>query len=186
MKVEQDLLLQCQKGDQSAFRTLYNTCAPYIFTIVKNYFSEDHDRKDVLQEIFAHIFTSLENFDQNKGSFKSWISRIAVHQCINVLRKNNRLNIVYTLEIMEDIEYDTLETLEKFTEKDLEKMLQDMPDGYKTIFLLSVIEEYSHKEIGEMLSITQETSRSQLFRAIKWIKNNILNTSNMIQYGLLQ
>ena len=90
------------------------------------------------------------------------------------------------MEIMEDIEYDTLETLEKFTEKDLEKMLQDMPDGYKTIFLLSVIEEYSHKEIGEMLSITQETSRSQLFRAIKWIKNNILNTSNMIQYGLLQ
>ncbi|MBK8371303.1 MAG: sigma-70 family RNA polymerase sigma factor [Saprospiraceae bacterium] len=48
------------------------------------------------------------------------------------------------------------------------------------------MEEYSHKEIGEMLSITQETSRSQLFRAIKWIKNNILNTSNMIQYGLLQ
>lgn len=186
MLVEQDLLLKCQKGDQSAYSTLYKTCAPYVFTIVKNYFSEDHDRKDVLQEIFAHIFTSLENFDQNKGSFKSWISRIAVHQCINVLRKNNRLNIVYTMEIMEDIEYDTLETLEKFTEKDLEKMLMDMPDGYKTIFLLSVIEEYSHKEIGEMLSITQETSRSQLFRAIKWIKNNILNTSNMIQYGLLQ
>ncbi|MBK8545843.1 MAG: RNA polymerase sigma factor [Saprospiraceae bacterium] len=186
MLVEQDLLLQCQKGDQSAYSTLYKTCAPYVFTIVKNYFSEDHDRKDVLQEIFAHIFTSLENFDQNKGSFKSWISRIAVHQCINVLRKNNRLNIVYTMEIMEDIEYDTLETLEKFTVKDLEKMLMDMPDGYKTIFLLSVIEEYSHKEIGEMLSITQETSRSQLFRAIKWIKNNILNTSNMIQYGLLQ
>ncbi|MBK6364971.1 MAG: sigma-70 family RNA polymerase sigma factor [Saprospiraceae bacterium] len=162
-----------------------NLCA-LCFYYCQNYFSEDHDRKDVLQEIFAHIFTSLENFDQNKGSFKSWISRIAVHQCINVLRKNNRLNIVYTMEIMEDIEYDTLETLEKFTVKDLEKMLMDMPDGYKTIFLLSVIEEYSHKEIGEMLSITQETSRSQLFRAIKWIKNNILNTSNMIQYGLLQ
>ncbi|MBK8853834.1 MAG: sigma-70 family RNA polymerase sigma factor [Saprospiraceae bacterium] len=186
MLVEQDLLLKCQKGDQTAYSTLYKTCAPYVFTIVKNYFSKDHDRKDVLQEIFAHIFTSLENFDQNKGSFKSWISRIAVHQCINVLRKNNRLNIVYTMEIMEDIEYDTLETLEKFTEKDLEKCCRTCPMDIKPFFLLSVIEEYSHKEIGEMLSITQETSRSQLFRAIKWIKNNILNTSNMIQYGLLQ
>lgn len=94
--------------------------------------------------------------------------------------------MVYTIEIMEDIEYDTLETLEKFTEKDLENMLADMPEGYKTIFLLSVIDEYSHKEISELLGITQETSRSQLFRAIKWIKTNILNTSNMIQYGLLQ
>jgi len=186
MLVEQALLLQCQKGDQSAFRILYNTCAPYVFTIVKNYFSEDHDRKDVLQEIFAHVFTSLDNFDLNKGSFKSWMSRICVNQCINFLRKNSRLNMVYTIEIMEDIEYDTLETLEKFTEKDLENMLADMPEGYKTIFLLSVIDEYSHREISELLGITQETSRSQLFRAIKWIKTNILNTSNMIQYGLLQ
>ncbi|MBK8080420.1 MAG: RNA polymerase sigma factor [Saprospiraceae bacterium] len=186
MLVEQDLLLQCQKGDQSAYSTLYKTCAPYVFYHCQKLFQRRPRQKRCTSGIFAHIFTSLENFDQNKGSFKSWISRIAVHQCINVLRKNNRLNIVYTMEIMEDIEYDTLETLEKFTVKDLEKMLMDMPDGYKTIFLLSVIEEYSHKEIGEMLSITQETSRSQLFRAIKWIKNNILNTSNMIQYSLLQ
>ena len=87
--------------------------------------------------------------------------------------------------MVDDVEETALDAIEKLSINDLELMLKNMPDGYRTIFLLSVIDEYSHKEIGDMLGITAETSRSQLFRAIKWIKNNILNKPNMLQYGLL-
>jgi len=66
---------------------------------------------------------------------------------------------------------------------DISKLLHGMPLGYRTIFLLSVIEEYSHKEISEILDISQETSRSQLSRALKWIKNNILEDSKTLRYG---
>ncbi|MBK8886594.1 MAG: sigma-70 region 4 domain-containing protein [Saprospiraceae bacterium] len=90
------------------------------------------------------------------------------------------------MEVVDEENYDTLDSLEKLSVNDLEKMLVNMPVGYKTIFLLSVIDEYSHKEIGELLGITPETSRSQLFRAIKWIKTNIFNDINKMRYGILQ
>lgn len=177
---------QCVKGDQQAYSLLYCTCAPYIFTIIKNYFTPEDDRKDAMQEVFAQIFLSIQNFDEAKGSFKSWISKITVYQCIAILRKKDKLQISYHLEVVEEENYDTLESLEKLSVSDLEKMLVDMPLGYKTIFLLSVIDEYSHKEIGELLGISTETSRSQLFRAIKWIKSNIINDINIMRYGILQ
>lgn len=164
---------------------MYKSCAPYIFTIIKNYFSYEDDRKDALQEVFAQIFLSIHQFDDIKGSFKSWASRLTVYQCIALLRKKNKLQINYSLEVVDNVGENALDSLEKLSVNDLENMLKYMPDGYRTIFLLSVIDEYSHKEIGDMLGITAETSRSQLFRAIKWIKNNILNKPNMLHYGLL-
>ncbi len=174
----------CIKGDQRTHRKVYETCAPYVFAIVKNYFNTDDDRKDAMQEVFASLFTSLKNFDKTKGVFKSWLSRLVVYQCISLIKKSNNLQVTYAAEIEDQIPDTTLLYLEQFSTQDLDKMLALMPQGYKTIFLLSVIEEYSHKEIGELLGITPETSRSQLFRGIKWIKNNIFTDAKMVQYGL--
>lgn len=174
----------CIKGDQRAYRKVYETCAPYVFAIVKNYFNTNDDRKDAMQEVFASVFASLKNFDQTKGVFKSWLSRLVVYQCISLIKKSSNLQVTYAAEIEDQIPDTTLLYLEQFSTQDLDKMLSLMPQGYKTIFLLSVIEEYSHKEIGDLLGITPETSRSQLFRGIKWIKNNIFTDAKMVQYGL--
>lgn len=182
--IDNDIIRLCQKGDQTGYKTMYTMCAPYVFAIVKNYLSKDDDRKDVIQEIFAQIFLSINRFDESKGSFKSWISSIAIHQTIATIRKNNRLIITHPLDQADEAEADITASIENFSEEDLQLLLKEMPSGYKTIFLLSVIEEYSHKEIGEMLNITAETSRSQLFRAIKWIKKKIFIEKNIINYGL--
>ena len=184
--VGNNTISQCIKGDQQAYSVLYRSCAPYVFTIIKNYFTPDDDRKDAMQEVFAQIFLSIDKFDEEKGSFKAWISKIAVYQSIAILRKKDKIQIGFGLEVVDEENYDTLDSLEKLSVNDLEKMLVNMPVGYKTIFLLSVIDEYSHKEIGEPLGITPETSRSQLFRAIKWIKTNIFNDINKMRYGILQ
>jgi len=105
-----------------------------------------------------------------------------VHQCINCLKASQKLRSVMLVEKYED-DNTTDMSYNNLACEDLNKLLAGMPVGYRTIFLLSVIEEYTHKEIAGILEISQETSRSQLSRAIKWIKNNILEDSKTLKYG---
>lgn len=183
--IDLNTIQRCRAGNENAYRQVYNTCAPYIYTIVKNYFCHVDDRKDALQEIFAQIFLSMKNFDQDKGSFKGWISKIAVYQCIGLLKNKNKFSFIAPSISNEHHEEPISMTLmDELSQDEIENILLDMPLGYKAVFLLSVIDEYSHKEIGEMLGITPETSRSQLSRAIKWIKSNVLTEKNQIAYGI--
>jgi RNA polymerase sigma-70 factor (ECF subfamily) len=182
--VEQNIIHLCIRGDREATKSLYQECAPYVYAIIKNYFVEDVDRKDAMQEVFAQVYLSLKNFDFTKGSFQNWLSKLAVNQCATLIRKSKKISFVYSLETMDTADEVSTEFMNHLNVTDLENMLKNMPVGYKTIFLLSVIDEYNHKEISELLGISQETSRSQLFRALKWIKNNILTDSKMVQYGL--
>lgn len=183
--IDLNTIQRCRAGNENAYRQVYNTCAPYIYTIVKNYFCHVDDRKDALQEIFAQIFLSMKNFDQDKGSFKGWISKIAVYQCIGLLKNKNKFSFIASSISNEHHEEPiSMNWMDELSQDEIENILLDMPLGYKAVFLLSVIDEYSHKEIGEMLGITPETSRSQLSRAIKWIKSNVLTEKNQIAYGI--
>ncbi|MBK8888369.1 MAG: sigma-70 family RNA polymerase sigma factor [Saprospiraceae bacterium] len=121
--VGNNTISQCIKGDQQAYSVLYRSCAPYVFTIIKNYFTPDDDRKDAMQEVFAQIFLSIDKFDEEKGSFKAWISKIAVYQSIAILRKKDKIQIGFGLEVVDEENYDTLDALEKLSVDDLEKML---------------------------------------------------------------
>ncbi len=183
--IDLDIIQRCKAGEEHAYSQVYNTCAPYIFSIVKNYFSYTDDRKDAMQEIFAQIFISMKNFHPEKGSFKGWISKIAVYQCIGLLKKNSRFNFIGTMDESNLSEVPiALDWMDKLSQEEIDRILRNMPLGYKAVFLLSVIDEYSHKEIGELLAITPETSRSQLSRAIKWIKSNLLTEKTQIAYGI--
>ncbi|MFK7935993.1 MAG: RNA polymerase sigma factor [Saprospiraceae bacterium] len=164
-------------NQRAAQRQLYEACAPYVFTIVKNYIRDEHFRKDAMQEAFAHIFTSLKNYDANKGNFKNWIARITVNRCAVLLKRTINFNLRPEEEGGDIASENVFAYLDQLTKRDIEQMLQKMPAGYRTIFLMSVMDGYSHKEIGMMLNIAPETSRSQLLRATKWIKKNILPDS---------
>jgi RNA polymerase sigma-70 factor (ECF subfamily) len=130
-----------------------------------------------MQESFTSIFKSLESFKTEKGSFKSWIAQITIRKCIDHLKSNNRLKLSTKLEALETMYDNDYETLNQWSKKDIEQMLSKMPAGYKTIFMLSVIDDYSHVEIAKLLDISPETSRSQLHRSMKWIKKNIFHSS---------
>ncbi len=181
--ISQETIQKCKHKEHRAFKTCYEACAPYVYTIVKSYIYEAEFRKDVMQEVFAQIFISIDKYDPKKGKFKSWISQIAIYKCIGVLRKRKTLNLFVPLEDAHvDISQETFK-LNELTKKEIESLLVNMPDGYRTIFLLSVIDDYKHKEIGEMLQISPETSRSQLSRAIRWIKNNKIVNEQNFTYG---
>ena len=183
--VSLDVINNCIARDKLAQRQLYEACAPYIYTIIKSYIGDKSYRKDAMQEALAHIFASLENYDVNKGQFKNWISRITANRCATLLKRTINFNLRLEETITPDLGEDTFAYLDQLSKTEIEQLLGDMPKGYRTIFLLSVIEDYSHKEIGELLNITPETSRSQLFRAIKWIKKNIFQHSKAMIYGTL-
>jgi len=181
--ISNETIERCKHREQKAFKECYEKCAPYVYTIVKSYIHEVELRKDAMQEIFAQVYLSLDRYDPKKGKFKSWIAQISIYQSIAILRKRKSLNLFVPLDTnhqnvrMTELDFSALKR------EDIEKLLAKMPAGYRTIFLLSVIDEYKHKEIAKMLDITAETSRSQLSRAIRWIKNkNVVNIKNLT-YG---
>lgn len=171
----------CIKNDRLCQKQLYQDCAPYVYAIVKSYVVDEGYIKDVMQDAFASIFSSIHNYDQNKGSFKSWVSRIVTFRAIDFLKINNKVKFNTELEVLDRFSEDSFRHLDSLTKDDIDNLLSDMPEGYKTIFMLSVIDEYTHKEIGGLLAISPETSRSQLHRAMKWLKNNINFTSNQMR-----
>lgn len=181
--ISDQIIERCKRNEQSAFKLCYERCAPYIYTITKSYISDQDLRKDAMQEIFANIFTSLNTFDNDKGKFKSWIAQIAIYQCIGILRKRKKLSAIVALDDKHKELKESNVDLDNLSRIEIEKLLEKMPVGYKTVFLLSVIDDYPHKEIAKILNITKETSRSQLSRAIRWIKHNKIVNQKNFTYG---
>ncbi len=180
--LELDIINGCKRKDEKAYRQCYEACAPYVYSIIKNYISDDDYRRDAMQEVFSQIFLSIDRYDSSLGKFKSWIAQITIYQCVTLLRKRNRISMIIPLEPGVEVA-DMNELLDPLSKEEIEKLLHTMPEGYKTVFLLNVIDGYKHKEIADMLGITISSSRSQLSRAIKWIKNNLsCETKNYI-YG---
>lgn len=180
--IDQTFIKKITERDPRAFQLLYESYAPYVFAIIRNYVFDEAYRKDVMQEVFAAVFTSIQNYDAGKAGFKTWVSGITVKQCITFLRKNYKQKLSFNLELYSEISETETSRFHELSREELEKLLQNMPLGYRTVFLLYVIDEYDHKEIAALLEITQETSRSQLMRALSWIRSHIFSQDNVLKY----
>lgn len=181
----EDLIIQaCKRKERLAFKQCYKSCAPYVFTIIKNYISDADDRKDVMQEVFAHIFNAIHQYDPSKASFKTWISRITINQTINFIKRNKKMSLLVPL----NEEYDTASELpnidiQKVDKKIFQHIVDKMPSGYRTVFLLNFVDGYAHDEIAQIMGISIQTSRSQLSRALKWLRSNYKDQLNQLNYG---
>ena len=137
-----------------------------------------------MQEIFAKVFDNIKSYDANKGTFNTWIRKIAVNECLRHIKKSRTLFVAKGMEISPEIKDDSpLPT--DLKRADVEKILAKMPTGYKLVFMLAVMDGYTHKEISKQLNITEETSRSQLTRAKKWTRRYLLNSIKKNFYGIL-
>ena len=133
--ISERIIKESIKGNREAHKKLYDTCAPYVYSIVQNYIWDTEFRKDAMQEVFAQIFFSLKNFDNKKGSYKSWMARLTVNRCITLLKNNNKLDVISDLANVEDIPEEGLWNADQLTKENIEAMLSLMPNGYRTIFL---------------------------------------------------
>ena len=146
-------------------RTVYATYVRYLAAICSRYIINDEDVKDVLQDSFLKIFSSITSFEyRGKGSLKGWITRITVNETLKFLQKNNRFEFVEISEQEHD-KPDEEPDVDALPSSVLFQLIRELPDGYRTIFNLYVIENKSHKEIAKLLDIKESSSASQLHRA---------------------
>ena len=160
---ESDLIQGCLAGDRRMQEELYKKFSPKMYAICLRYAADADEAQDVLQEGFIKVFKNLEKF-RNEGSFEGWMRRVFVNTSIENYRK--RVN-VHTITERDEVRIEdaSWNALDNLAEKDIVQMVQELPPGYRTVFNMYVIEGYSHKEIADLLQITEGTSKSQLSRA---------------------
>lgn len=167
----------CRRGDRKAQENLYKTLASRMMGICMRYAKDTFEAEDVLQMGFVKVFQKISDF-RGEGSFEGWIRRIMVNTAIESYRKNLRnLNLVDIDEVY-DQPQNTFD-MSGLELKDLLKLVQQLPNGYRLVFNLYVIEGYSHKEIAKQLGITEGASKSQLSRARAILKEKIIKMEGL-------
>ena len=163
MESEQGLLEEISKGNRLAMRQLYERYSGYAMAVGLRYIPNRDAVQDVLQDSFVKVFTSIDRFEyRGEGSLKAWVMRIVANESLNYLRINNRLRMTDELpEVAEEPEVDST----NLPMPVMMQMIQQLPDGYRTVFNQFVFEQKSHKEIAAELGIKESTSASQYFRA---------------------
>ncbi|RFM28780.1 RNA polymerase sigma factor [Deminuibacter soli] len=167
---EHELIKGCIRKDADCQRRLFELYAGKMMTVCLRYAVDSSEAEDMLQEGFIRVFTYIQQF-KFEGSFEGWIRRIVVNTALKLLQKKkitfNEITEQHAQTGMEPYAYVNL------GEDDLLKLINALPDGYRIVFNLNVIEGYSHDEIAQMLNIQASTSRSQLVKARKMLQNQI-------------
>lgn len=170
---EVELLRRVKKKERTAQQELYNRYKSHWFVICLRYNKRREDAMDILQNALVNIFSKLYQFDEQKGDFKSWSSKIVVNENLMFLRK--KTNTIRTEEISTNDIYTAHEDSEEsvLSSEKLTKMIQSMPQGYRTVFNLYVMDGYTHVEISEILNISVGSSKSQLSKARKFLQQKL-------------
>ncbi len=163
---------------------LYRKYAAKMMAICLRYCKNRAEAEDVLQEGFIKIFQKIDQF-RMQGSFEGWIRRIIVNTAINNYHSSSRYHnqqdiddLIETSDLTESIPEENYRLNGSITKDKLMGMIQALPDGYRLVFNLFAIEGYTHKEIAEMLQISENTSKSQLSKARKTLKRKINELQN--------
>lgn len=173
MEQNAKLVSNCLKNNRASQKQLYNQFADVMLGVCYRYTKSLTDAEDVLQEGFIRVFKNLHQYRAD-GELGAWIRRIMVTTALNYLKRNAKYqhDLAFDKIEMHPVTDDNPEII--LNTKELASLIQQLPTGYQTIFNLHAVEGYSHVEIGEMLGITDGTSRSQYARAralmITWIK----------------
>ena len=160
---ESDLITGCIDGNRRMQEELYSRFSPRMYAVCLRYAGNAEEAEDILQDGFIKIFNKLGSF-RKEGSFEGWIRRVFVNTAIEHFRRKRYLQPVTEKE-ENTLEGNYLSILDDLAERDILELVQQLSPGYRTVFNMYVVEGYTHKEIGEMLGISEGTSKSQLSRA---------------------
>ena len=163
------LVIECVKGNSRAQRVLFERFSQKMLGVCMRYAKCTEQAEDVLQDGFIKVFSKLNDF-KHDGSLEGWIRRIMVNTSLDQIRKENKLLGNTSIDSVDYKLQNNAFVLENLAAKDLMKMVQSMPVGYKVVFNMFAIEGYSHKEISEHLGISENTSKSQYSRARAYLR----------------
>jgi len=176
------LIAKAVNKERIAQTALYQMFAPKMLSVCRWYTKDLQHAEDVMVRGFFKAFQNLKNF-KNTGSFEGWLRRIMTREAIDFIRAHKELdfpeNLEYTLAKTQ-----TAKSLDKqHNQEYLQWCIDQLPDGYRIVFVLYAIEGYPHKEIAEKLAITEGTSKSQLHKARKALQEMIKTEEKGASYG---
>ena len=171
--VEQ-LVERIRKKDQRAMKQLYLMYVEELSSVCYRYVSDDDSAKDVLQNSFIKIFTSLTTFEyRNESSFRGWMIKVVVNEALHYLKERKKLQLSDLRDAEFQQESDESPDSDSISADELHQLISELPDGYRMVVNLYVFEGYTHRQIAEMLGITASTSASQLYFAKRLLSKKI-------------
>ncbi|SHJ12364.1 RNA polymerase sigma-70 factor, ECF subfamily [Mesonia phycicola] len=165
------LIKKAQKKDRKAQQSLYEAYAPKMLSVCRMYIKDLQFAEDVMLKGFMKVFTHLSSY-KSEGSFEGWIRKIMVREAIDFLRSHKKIQFSETLE--NDAVFTTDNSFQSNDAVEfLQQKIDELPEGYKAVFMLYAVEGYKHQEIAKMLKITVGTSKSQLSKARKVLQQKV-------------
>ncbi len=174
---DEQIVKGCIDKNAIAQKNLYEKFSRKMMGVCLRYCDSTEEAEDVVQNGFISIFENIESF-KGTGSLEGWVRKIMVNTALTNIRKNKKLKQNIELDSVEFMLPSNIHQNDSFAAKDLLKIIQTLPVGFKTVFNLYAIEGYSHKEIGEMLNISEGTSKSQLSHAKRQLQTQITELKN--------
>ena len=186
---EKEIVDGCKNGKKKFQDLLYEKYSALLLGVCIRYTKNRMEAEDILHDAFIKILINIKFFElKNQGSLYSWLKRITVNTALNYLRDN--LKHTFNQDIDDfNISNQISDSEEKNSYPDIEpkeilKRINEMPNGYKVVFNMYVIEKYSHQEIADLLGISINTSKTQLFKAKKHLQEKLTQKYNEPKYAI--
>jgi RNA polymerase sigma-70 factor (ECF subfamily) len=171
---EQELARHCSQGDRLAEDELYRRYAARVYTLCRRYVGDDDEAKDLMQESLIQALDKVQTYNYSgKGSLYGWIRRIAINKALNLIKRRRWRTVSLDLWSQDTLPEPTEEEMEAIPEEKLLEWIAKLTDMKRAVFNLYCVDGYSHKEIGNMLGISEKGSASTLAKARRQLKEDI-------------
>ena len=181
---EQELVRACQRNDRKAQTAFYNMYKGKLMGVCRRYARSKEEAEDIYQEAFVKIFNNIKSLEKPEA-VGAWVRKTVIHTAINFYHSNLKFqqNTDYEAVVLSNDDYPNI--LAALSNEDLLALIHQLPDGYRMVFNLYVIDGYNHVEIGNMLGIIENTSKSQLSRAKELLRKQ-LKKLGIVSYERIQ
>ena len=177
---ESELIKKAITNNREAQHVLFEQYAPKMLSVCRYYIKDVHQAEEAMLNGFFKVFTQLKTF-RNEGNFEGWIRRIMVRESISYLRSKRSFEQLEE-DVNEVVETENLETnlVEiQLNVADIQQLIDQLPEGYRAVFVMYALEGYKHHEIAQLLNISEGTSKSQLFKARKLLQKQVVKLKSM-------
>lgn len=179
MKIQKHTVDQLKLGNAVEQQAVFNACYPALFRVVQRYIVHTAEAEDCVLKTMLKVFQNISDFEfKDEFGFYGWCKKIAVNEALMFVRKKHHIGLIPIDELTEDV---PLQHFEHIEAKELQDAIMQLPLGFRTVFNLYVVEGYSHKEIADMLDISESTSKTQFFKAKAKLKKIL--TQPVYGYG---
>ncbi len=179
--IDLNIIQSCQKGEVKGQENFYKQYGPLVMSICLRYAANRTDAEDIFQEAFITIFEKIKHLKQ-ADRLVSWIYKIIISKVVRFYRKKIQIEEVSDFNMPPGYIVQENEIIQALSTSELLALVQQLPTGYRLVFNLHIIEGFSHKEIAQMIGVTEATSRSQLFKAKQWLKKRIHKACSIPTY----